>query len=213
MQFDALLGLVGSQGWFDLASVVQLTGLPGESFAVQLHRWCKAGKLLPLRRGMYAFAERYRRMPINTARLANELYAPSYLSTHWALAFYGLIPEKVVTYTSVTPRVPRTFVNAFGTFAYRHLKPAAFFGYRRAVIDGASVLLAEPEKALLDFWHLAPGRWDLARMTEMRFQNFELVQPARLASYADRCVSPRLTAAVRVWSQVAETGRDGTVAL
>lgn len=73
--------------------------------------------------------------------------------------------------------------------------------------------MAEPEKALLDFWHLAPGRWDHARMTEMRFQNFELIQPVKLTAYADRYVSPRLTEAVRVWNGLAEDGLEGTVEL
>jgi len=33
--------------------------------------------------------------------LAGPIYPPSYLSLHWALGFYGLIPEQVVTLTSV----------------------------------------------------------------------------------------------------------------
>ena len=60
MKFDDLLRLVGTQSWFDLASGVQLSEDIRQTARVQLHRWCKAGKLIPLRRGMYAlprFAE------------------------------------------------------------------------------------------------------------------------------------------------------------
>jgi predicted transcriptional regulator of viral defense system len=213
MKFEELLDCLGSQGWFDLASVVQLARRTDESIIVQLHRWCKAGKLIPLRRGMYAFSEKYRRTRIYPAQLANRIYAPSYLSTHWAFGFYGMIPEMVVTYTSVTSRVPKTFSNELGTFAYRHLKSEAFFGYRCAVIDSVPVLLADPEKALLDFWHLERGVWNKERMAEMRFQHFELIQPEKLLQYAKRFASPRLMDAVRIWTGLASADREGMVEL
>lgn len=213
MKYDTLVGLLGRAGWFDLATVVQLSGERRGNLRVQLYRWSKTGKLLALRRGMYAFPERYRGGPINLAEMANRLYAPSYLSTHWALGYFGLIPERVVTFTSVTTRVPRTFENAFGRFRYRNVKASAFFGYRPVAIEGRRVLLAEPEKALLDLWHLEEGRWDADRMAEMRFQGFEMVDAAKLGEYAARFGSPRLTAAVGEWAGLAASAAEGMVEL
>jgi hypothetical protein len=213
MKFDDLLMLLDDKGWFDLATAVQLSGQPRAELLVQLHRWSKAGKVASLRRGMYALAPPYRRSQIKPAQLANEIYAPSYLSTYWALGFYALIPEKVVAYTSITSRAPKTFMNDFGAFSYRHVKPAFFFGYRRLEIDGASILLAEPEKALLDLWHLEAGMWNPARFSEMRFQNMELVDPLRLADVAARFRSPRLQEAVGAWSQWVAQEQAGTVEL
>ncbi|MBQ9398373.1 MAG: hypothetical protein IJU08_07755 [Bacteroidales bacterium] len=40
------------------------------------------------------------------------LYGPSYVSLHWALRWYGLIPERVETVTSVTTRHTREFENS-----------------------------------------------------------------------------------------------------
>lgn len=162
---------------------------------------------------MYAFSNPYRHKEINAAQLANQLYAPSYLSTHWALGYYGLIPEKTVTFTSVTSRVPKTFDNPFGFFSYRHIKQAAFFGYRRVILNNAEVLLAEPEKALLDFWHLESGLWNNDRMMEMRFQNVEIVDVNKLADYAERFTSPRLKTAVGVWLERTQAEQKGTVLL
>lgn len=213
MKFDELMSILGTQGWFDLASVAQLSGQPGSKVTVQLHRWCKAGKLVALRRGMYAFSEKFRRTQIHPAQLANQIYAPSYLSTHWAIGFYGLIPEKVVTYTSVTSRGPKTFSNELGTFTYRHVKSGAFFGYNRIFMNGVPVLLADPEKALLDLWHLERGGWDISRMTEMRFQHFELIQPEKLILYAERFASPRLIETVRIWMKLAGEEREGSIEL
>ncbi len=131
MQFKELLQLIGRRAWFDLATLVQLVDEPRQHVQTQLHRWCKTGKLLPLRRGMYAFAEEYRRAELQPAELANQMYSPSYISLQWALSYYGLIPEKTVAFTSVTTKQTKRFTNDFGTFVYRHLKPEAFFGYHR----------------------------------------------------------------------------------
>lgn len=210
MNYDALVEMLGAEGWFNLASVAQLSGEQRNSLRIQLYRWCKAGKLLPLRRGMYAFPARYSTKTINPAELSNRLYVPSYLSTHWALGYFGLIPEYVVTYTNVTSRVPRTFKNAFGSFRYQHVKAAAFFGYQRVTINERIVLLAEPEKALLDFWYLETGLWSEARMSEMRFQNFDIVNTDTLFKYAHRFDSPRLIKAANLWCQLAEAETKGT---
>ena len=112
MTYDELMERLGGQVFFDLAMVVQLFGELRTSVRVQLHRWAKNGRLLPLRRGMYAWPPAYRRVPLNPAVLANALLAPSYLSGAWALGFWGLIPEQVVTYTSVTARGPRRWRRA-----------------------------------------------------------------------------------------------------
>ena len=213
MNFDSLLSLVPGQPFFDLATVVQLSGEDRPGVRTQLYRWIKQGKLVSLRRGMYTLADRYRKVPINPAELANHLYRPSYLSGLWALGFLGLIPEKVTVFTSITPRVPRQFQNELGNYEFRNVKQSAFFGYRNVGIQGSQVLLAEPEKALLDLWHLSQDNWNEDRMAEMRFQNQDAVDPKRLAEYADRFDSPRLRQATKIWCELARLDRVGTVEL
>ena len=213
MNFHNLVQMLSNQGYFDLATVVQLTGENRESIRMQLYRWCKAGKLISLRRGMYVLPEAYRSVPLNPAELANQLYRPSYISTYWAIGFFGLIPEKVVTYTSVTTRVPRSFENPLGTFTYRHIKPTVFFGYRSLEIDGWSVMIAEPEKALLDLWYLEKGEWDKDRMAAMRFQNCETLDTSTLRRFAEPYQSPRLLKATAVWFDAIRSQDEGTVTL
>ena len=213
MKYEDLLTKLGNHTFFDLATVVQLTDERRETVQVQLYRWCKTGKLLPLRRKMYALPEPYITRPINPAELANHLYRPSYLSSHWALGYYGLIPERVVVHTSISSRVTRTFENALGRFSYRHVKPSAFFGYRPIQIDQRKVLIAEPEKALLDLWYLETGQWTQGRLSEMRFQNMELVDSARLQAYAERFESPRIVDTAGKWLLLKNLEEEGTVRL
>ena len=209
MRLDAAVELLGAMPFFDLATVSQLTGESHPGVVNQLHRWSRAGKLVPLRRGMYTFAERYRRASVSPAALANALYSPSYLSGLWALGFFGLIPESVAAYTSVTTRTPRRFDNPFGAFRYAAVKRSFFFGYRTVSVAGAEVVMARAEKALLDLFHLGSGEWDRPRMVEMRFQQTALVDQRRLQDYARRMGKPRLLRAVQVWRECCAVPEDG----
>jgi hypothetical protein len=124
----------------------------GRPFHYQLSLWTKKGYLLRLKNGAYAFAREKER--IRAEELATFLYEPSYLSLESALAWYGLIPEMVYAYVSVTPRINRKYKNAFGAFLYRHIKPALFWGYTQIKTRHGHILMAEPEKAILDYLYL-----------------------------------------------------------
>jgi predicted transcriptional regulator of viral defense system len=209
MNIERLMTLTGMLPYFDLQALAQLSGEPRHTLRVQLCRWVKRGKIVPLRRGMYAFGARYRHHPISAATLANTLLSPSYLSFQWALGYHGLIPERVVTYTSATTRSPRTFQNEFGKFRYKHIKKDFFFGYEAVEVDHHRAQVAMPEKALLDFWHSEPGEWTEERMESMRFQGFAAVSQKRLEAFAERWDSPRLMRAVVKWKAFVKTETKG----
>lgn len=213
MNFDDVVQLVGATPCFDLALLVQAFDDQRESIRVQLSRWMKQGKVVGLRRGIYTLSDTYRRAALTPAMLAGRLYHPSYLSRLWALGHYDMIPERVVTLTSVTPRVPRRFENPFGVFEYRNIKQAYFFGFRSSGIAGQEYLVAEPEKALLDHWHLTEGEWTTQRLEEMRYQHVDRVTESRLNEYSARFRSPRLDRAVRRWLRLAAGLEEGTVTL
>ncbi len=198
---------------FDLALLVQAFDDRREAIRVQLSRWMAQGKLIGLRRGIYTLSETYRRAPLNPAVLANSLYRPSYLSGLWALGYFDLIPERVVRFTSVTSRVPRRFENPLGVFDYRNIKQDSFFGFESAGVGDQKFLVAEPEKALLDHWHLTEGEWIPERLDEMRYQNHAKIDAERLRLYARRFRSPRLARAVQRWLQLAASTEEGTVTL
>ena len=203
MNYQSLTDLVGGMACFDLPLVAQAFPERRPAVLLQLSRWATQGKVIPLRRGMYTLADRARQFPLDPALLAQQLCRPSYLSGLWALGFHDMIPERVVVYTSVTSRLPARFHNACGTFAYQHIKPPCFFGYEQVSYGRGSILVARPEKALLDHWHLSPGEWTAERLAEMRYQNMAAVDSRRLEEYAARFQRPRLDRAVTRWKQLA----------
>lgn len=142
-----------------------------------LTRWCKKGLLVKLRNQYYAFSE-YRQIPEFSRYVANRMYAPSYISLHSALSFYGMIPEEVVQLTSVTTLKTAKFENAFGTFHYQNVKTPLFFGYEIKTVqialpyshreNGRGLMFATPEKALLDLLYLNPYYKSDQDMKELR---------------------------------------------
>jgi len=129
-----------------------LRQLGARLFSYQLSLWQKRGHLLKLKNGLYAFADRL--AELSPEEISGLLYSPSCLSLEKALAGYGLIPEMVYTLTLITPKTTRKFKNYLGSFSYRHVKPSLFFGYRQVKGKFFPYLLAEPEKALLDYIYL-----------------------------------------------------------
>lgn len=211
MKFEALVELVGELPCFDLPLLAQAFTVKRPVLRGQLSRWMKDGKVVGLRRGMYILSPTYRRTPLHTPMLANQLYRPSYLSGLWALGYYDMIPERVVWLTSVTPRVPRRFDNPLGVFDYRNIKQELFFGYRARKVGEQDVLVADPEKALLDHWHLTAGEWTEPRLAEMRYQHTEKISIECLKQYGERFGSPRLTRAIARWINVMDEGAKGWV--
>ncbi len=119
----------------------------------RLSEWQEKGYIKMIRRGYYVFSD----LQINESVLyliANKIYAPSYVSLELALAHYNLIPEAVYGIMSVSSRKTNHFVTAFGEFIYHHIKPQLIFGYRLVNYHGHNFKIAEPEKAILDFFYL-----------------------------------------------------------
>ncbi|MDD3998005.1 MAG: hypothetical protein WCR91_07925 [Sphaerochaetaceae bacterium] len=138
-----------------------------------LRRWEKQGKLIRLRQGFYTF-------PTVTEHgdapfyFANKIYAPSYISLESGLSFHGIIPEGVIQITSVTARKTKIFQNNLGSYIYRSIKPDLMFGYtiqQSTLSHRWSIMMASPEKALLDYLYLNPHYDSKQDMLELRFDS------------------------------------------
>jgi len=116
-----------------------------------LEKQTKSGFLIRLKKGLYGLKTD---MPTEE-EIANQLYQPSYISLEYALAFYGLIPEMLYTVTSVTTKTTRSFnVNSID-FMYRSVKKEFFVGYSLVNKNNSSFLMADKEKAYLDYCYFA----------------------------------------------------------
>lgn len=139
----------------------------------RLVEWQEKGYIRKLINKWYLFTEiSVDEMLLN--RISNCLYRPSYVSLESALAYYHLIPEGVYSHQAVTTLKTITYETPAGAFNYRSIKPAFFFGYQVFHKDELPVLIAEIEKALLDYLYLNTTLKSALDIEAMRLNNAEL---------------------------------------
>ena len=203
MKFQDLVAIVADEPVFDTGLL--LAGPVGPAQVQrQLSRWVRAGRVLQLRRGLYALAPPWRKRVPHPFLVANRLAPGAYVSGLSALAFAHAIPEHVAEVTSITSGRPHSRNLPLGRFSFRHLKAGLRFGYRQTELGNSQqAFVATPEKALLDLVHLQPGGGDRAYLQELRL-NFEALRLEALDALASRCGTPKLLRAVRHIRQLAE---------
>ena len=115
--------------------------------------------ITPLKNGFYYINQNYENS-VNKEFLniyfANLIQPNSYISLEYALAYYNLIPEKIVSYTFVTTTKTKQLNTPLGFFRYRKIKPELYFGYKQIFYEGFFYNLAEPYKAVFDFLYFLP---------------------------------------------------------
>ncbi|MCK4462888.1 MAG: hypothetical protein KAU58_01095 [Candidatus Omnitrophica bacterium] len=145
-----------------------------KSLKNNLSRWLKMGRIVRLRRNLYEFIEPGLGSNISDVYVANKIYAPSYVSLETALSIYGLIPDVAAQVTSLTTRPTRKFKSRHGSFFYRSCQKKAFTGYKLMQYEGIKILIADEEKALVDFLYFSIRRKGPLNFDEERFEKHAL---------------------------------------
>lgn len=207
MKWSELLSLLGREPVFD-ASLLQAGDVGRRELSIQLSRWVKSGRLIQLRRGVYAIAKPYRQVEPHPFLVANALRKNSYVSLQSALAFHGLIPEHVPVCTSVTSGRSETLETPLGTYIYKRAKPDYLFGFRQLeVAANQFAFVAMAEKALLDLVYITPGAQAEAYLRELRLQHTDAISRETLVEWAARMGKPMLRKAARVILRLIEEER------
>lgn len=122
----------------------------------QLSRWQENGYILKLKNGVYLFDDY--KDKVHPFLIANLLYQPSYISLESALYEYGFIPDVTQGITSISTK--KTWqTNILGSkFDYKKIKRDCFIGYGAKKYLNYDVLMAEPEKAIVDFFYFNKSR-------------------------------------------------------
>lgn len=169
--------------------------------SLQLHRWVKAGRIIRLKKGLYTLPEDRRKMTFSLSWLANTLYSPSYLSLEFVLSRYDLIPDRVASITSVTRLKTKKFDNNLSRFVYQHVKEGLFVGFAPVKDEfQRQVLMATPEKALLDWLYLKKD-WEPSTdhfEFNLRLQQLDQLQKKRLKAYVKLYPSKKMARAGEV---------------
>ena len=154
----------------------------------------EGGLLARPKQGLYSL----RTDPPAAEELANALYQPSYLSFEYALSYHGIIPERPYTITSATTKATASFTTRDLEFAYYKIKIAAYTGYSLRRDASSSFLLADPEKALVDYLYFVSlgkrtlnDRIDTTDLNTKKLRVYaKLYQRPSLESLLDNLLAP-----------------------
>src|SRR5258708_16630412 len=180
--------------YFTIEGFKQISGIENPEYArIHLHRWAKAGHVLPLKRGVYMtrrFYEQHSADYLFSPAVSAILMPKSYVSLEFILQQNNILTEVTYPITCVTTKNTRKIVNDIGTFWYRHLRDDLYHGFTISEYHGISVAQATLPKALFDYLYLRPIsvtyrrlKIDLAgelRLNLEEFSNTDRLEFARL---------------------------------
>jgi len=108
----------------------------------------RLGALTRLKKGLYTLSDNPQ---LSKELVANHLHGPSYVSCHWALSYYGLLPEAVASVSSICIDRAREYSNSMGRFTYRSVPTNYYkFGLTSQGSELSAFVIATPTKALCD---------------------------------------------------------------
>ena len=172
---------------FQTSDAAAYLGIGNAHASKLLSRLATSGHLARLGRGRWGFKDR-----IDPFALPEYLTAPfpSYVSLQSALYHHGMIAQIPSVIYAVSIARTKTFVTALGTVSVHHVYPLLFFGHRPA--GKGTGKIATPEKALIDFLYLSPGRTRLFQtLPELEFPKGFKIYEARKIIQRIRAVRRR----------------------
>jgi len=115
--------------------------------------------------------------------IVNVLRPRSYISLESALVERGIISQNPSALICVTPGYPKSFRSKSVSIVYRKVSPELYWGYEEKATRYNKYLIAEPEKALLDWIYLNRQEGLPTPLDELHLQFLNL---AKLRDYAQR---------------------------
>jgi predicted transcriptional regulator of viral defense system len=115
--------------------------------------------------------------------LVNAIEPRSYISLESALVERGVITQNPSVLTCVGPGSPRTIRSRSVVIVYRKISADLYWGFEQKATRYNPYLVAEPEKALLDWIYLNRQEGLPTPLDEV---NLQFLAPAKLRSYAQR---------------------------
>ncbi len=150
--------------------------------------------LISLKKGWYVsqpFLDQIENLGKYLEYIANQLRKPSYLSLEYMLSEYGLIPQAINVFTSVTVKSTRSYENQLAKFQYKNIKKELFKGYDENVYSKFKVYKATPAKSLFDYLYLKKNisedlEYELNQGLRINWDQFKNKDIKEFSKYVDK---------------------------
>lgn len=130
---------------YSIQQLANLIGKPKRITKVYFSRLVKKKLAKRLLRGRISFTD-------DDYIIATQMVEPSYISLNSALLFHGIIQQIPTQVECITTKNSFRFPKLGIT--YHKISPSLFFGYEKHKKGNSYILVAEPEKALIDAVYL-----------------------------------------------------------
>ncbi len=117
-----------------------------------LARLAKLKQIIHLYKGKWIFPDTD---PFSLPEILTSPF-PAYISLQTALYFHGMISQIPSMIYAVSVARTRVYKTVISEISIHHVKPEFFFGYEEK--KNGLIKIATPEKALIDFLYLSPGK-------------------------------------------------------
>jgi len=126
------------------------------------------------------------RVLANPLFIACQLVTPGYVSYWSALHIYGFTEQVPLTVYVATTKKKAPVAYAGMRFRFVTIQPRKFFGYRRELVGGLPVLMADEAKALIDSLSQPDYAGGIAEVAKALRTAVETIDLATLVAYANR---------------------------
>jgi predicted transcriptional regulator of viral defense system len=138
---------------FSLSQVTSMLNISPAAASKVVHELSVEGRLRRIQKSTYIVVptgykpETY---TLPATLIASALIKPYYLSYWTALHFYGWTEQPSRTVFVATTKLKKPVTVSGVTFKFVNLRPQRFFGYTSSNLDGRKVIIADPEKTIVD---------------------------------------------------------------
>lgn len=172
----------------------------------RLYEWQLKNYLIKLRNGWYCLPE-FLKENYSSWIIANAVHEPSYIGLESALSYHGLIPEGVYMTTSMTTNRTIRLSMAGSSYAYSSIRNELFFGYEliETAYHHRKVRVADPAKALIDFFYLHPEYNTEQEILQLRLNSLalsEVIHIEKLRLYLSHFQNLRLEKRINTMLQI-----------
>ena len=153
---------------------------------VRVNKLVKQGWLTRVKKGVYVISDLSTRgsLAISHKAVVNLLVQEAYISFETALQHYGLYDQLLNNITAVSIKQFKTTKIERISFKFIKTQLRYFYGWETQEIDGQTVKIAHPEKALIDLLQFHRSRYSTDLVLE-KLRNFQAdISHARLVAHA-----------------------------
>ena len=144
---------------------------------ILINRMLKKGLLVSIKRGLYYVKDE---VPSGFS-IANNIYAPSYISLDTALVYYGIVNQSPFTITSISTKEAKVFLFNNKEYKYSKIKASLFYTDNK----NTEFNIASKEKTIIDSIYFASLRGNDLNYDEWDLSEININKVKQIASTID----------------------------